>query len=188
MTSMLAFIQRVWPSLSASVHRMLARPQGLGLALAGAALLGWLGLEAWAGARGAGAASAATALGAPADPLGSGGALVGVILKLGLVIVLIYASLYLLRRWQGGPLAARLKQVAVLETTRLSPRQALHLVRAGSQVFLIGATDQSVTVLAEVEPTPETAAAPQAAPVGTFAPALARALQTPNPVLAEVER
>ena len=36
MTSMLAFIQRVWPSLSASVRRTLARPQGLGLALAGA--------------------------------------------------------------------------------------------------------------------------------------------------------
>lgn len=185
---MFAFIQRVWPGLSTQVRRTLSRPQWLGLALAGAALLGWLGLEAWAGARGVGATSAAADLGAPADPLGSGGALVGVILKLGLVIALIYASLYLLRRWQGGTFTARQKQVAVLETTRLSPRQALHLVRAGGQVFLIGATDQSVTVLAEVEPTPEAEAAPQAVPGGTFAPTLARALQTPNPALAEVER
>ncbi|MBL8055359.1 MAG: flagellar biosynthetic protein FliO, partial [Anaerolineales bacterium] len=80
--------------------------------------------------------------------LDTGRLVVDVLVKLGLVLVLIYASLYLLRRWQGGALggtglfAPRTRQVTLLETTRLSPRQALHLVRAGGQVFLLGATDQ----------------------------------------------
>jgi flagellar biogenesis protein FliO len=33
----------------------------------------------------------------------------------------------------------------------LSPKQALHLVSVGDQQFLIGATDQSVTLISPVE-------------------------------------
>ncbi|MBI3762805.1 MAG: FliO/MopB family protein [Chloroflexi bacterium] len=77
-----------------------------------------------------------------------------VVVKLGLVLALIYASLYLLRRWQGGALASARRQLAVLETARLSPRQSLHLVRVSTnsltRVWLIGATDQAVTLLSEV--------------------------------------
>lgn len=106
-----------------------------------------------------------------------GGVIVDILLKLGLVVGLIYASLFALRRWPGGLpglFAAAPKQVAVLETTRLAPRQALHLVRAGSQVFLVGATDQTLTLLAEVE----LPAAPAPAPAAEFPAALHRALNT----------
>lgn len=77
---------------------------------------------------------------------------IGVVLKLGLVIFLIYASLYLLRRWRGPLLGAPLRQISVLETTRLSPRQAMHLVKVGDRVFLVGAADQGLSMLAELEP------------------------------------
>jgi flagellar biosynthetic protein FliO len=73
-----------------------------------------------------------------------------VLLKLGLVIGLIYASLYVLKRWQGGALAGRARQVTLVETTRLSPRQALHLVKVGQRTLLIGATDASLNLLTEL--------------------------------------
>src|SRR5690606_39073560 len=52
-------------------------------------------------------------------------------------------------RWQVGRSGGLPRQVTILESTRLSPRQALHLVRVGSQVMLIGATDSSLTLLSE---------------------------------------
>ena len=77
---------------------------------------------------------------------------VSVLLKLGAVIVLIYGSLFWVRRWQGGAWAIHPKQLNIIETTRLSPRQALHIIRAGERTLLIGATDQSLTLLTELEP------------------------------------
>jgi flagellar biogenesis protein FliO len=83
------------------------------------------------------------------ETLSTAGLVFEVILKLGVVLVLIYASLYFLRRWQVGRPGGLPPQVTILETTRLSPRQALHLVRVGSQVMLIGATDHSLALLSE---------------------------------------
>jgi len=39
----------------------------------------------------------------------------------------------------------------VIETVRLSPKQALHLVTVGDRQLLIGATDQNVSLLTPVE-------------------------------------
>ncbi len=97
------------------------------------------------------------------ETVSQGGLVLDVIFKLGIVVVLIYVSLLLLKRWQdaggkmpGGILSMRMKerQLTVLETTRLSPRQALHLVKVGSQTVLIGATDQALTLLTEVDDLP----------------------------------
>ena len=85
------------------------------------------------------------------DPFANGNLLVSVVVNLGLIVLLIYGSLYLLRRWQGGNLARSARRIAVLETTRLSPKQALHLVRVGEQTLLIGASDAGLTLLSEVE-------------------------------------
>jgi flagellar biosynthetic protein FliO len=78
---------------------------------------------------------------------------ISVMLKLALVLALIYAALYVLRRWQGGGLASARRQLAVVESLRLSPRQTLHLVRVCDRVWLIGATDQALNLLAEGDPT-----------------------------------
>lgn len=139
----------------------------------GLAGLAWFGWEAAAGLGGAAQSTAA-------DPLSSGTLVLDVFVKLGLVIALIYGALFAWRRWQGGPAAVRglfaapQRQLTLLETTRLSPRQALHLVRVGGQTWLIGATDQGIALLAEVEPA-EVSPRP-AASVPPFAATLNRAL------------
>ncbi|HEX2980903.1 MAG TPA: flagellar biosynthetic protein FliO, partial [Anaerolineaceae bacterium] len=74
-----------------------------------------------------------------------------VFLKLGGVVLLIYLCYLLVRRWQGGstwkPAARRMN---VIETVHLTPRRALHLVQVGDQTLLIGATDQSVSLISTV--------------------------------------
>jgi flagellar biosynthetic protein FliO len=87
-----------------------------------------------------------------------------VLLKLVFIVALIYVSLALFRRWQGARLLTRQRQIAVVETVRLSPRQAIHLVRAGEQMLLIGATDAGLNLLADLELRPETAPAAVPAP------------------------
>jgi flagellar biosynthetic protein FliO len=77
---------------------------------------------------------------------------VNVIFKFGIVLALIYAAFYFLRRWRGGLPGVPSRRMAVIETARLSPRQAIHLVRVGNQELLIGATDQNLSLLAEIEP------------------------------------
>ncbi len=75
-----------------------------------------------------------------------------VFVKLILVIVLLYLFLYLLRAWQGKHVAGtKVRNLVIEETVRLTPRQAIHLVKAGSKSFLIGATDQNLNLIAEIE-------------------------------------
>ena len=96
------------------------------------------------------------------------------VIKLSLVLGLIYGSLYLLKRWQGTSLARPNKQVRLLETTRLTPRQGLHLVQAGDRVLLIGATDNHLTTLAEIDQNELTD--PQLIAAKPFSESLAKAM------------
>ncbi|KAA3648375.1 MAG: flagellar biosynthetic protein FliO [Chloroflexi bacterium] len=98
------------------------------------------------------------------------------IIKLILVLGLIYGSLYLLRRWQGNTLARPDKQVRLLESTRLSPRQGLHLVQAGTRVLLIGATDNSLSTLAEIDQSE--LSDPQLISAEPFSESLAKAIKS----------
>jgi flagellar biosynthetic protein FliO len=74
-----------------------------------------------------------------------------VFFKLIVVVALIYGCALLLRRWNASPARTRVRQMSVLETVHLSPRRALHLVRVGDQVLVIGATDQSVNLISEMD-------------------------------------
>jgi flagellar biogenesis protein FliO len=119
---------------------------------------------------------------ASAEPPGSGALAatwqaIGVFIKLSLVVALVFLSLSLLRRWRGGALGASNRQLAVLETIHLSPRQAIHLVRAGKQVLLVGGTDQALTLLApvEIDLRPESQAETACEPPAALAPATAPA-------------
>jgi flagellar biosynthetic protein FliO len=89
----------------------------------------------------------------PTDPLGSTPLyFVGVFIKLIGVLLLIVASAAIFRRWKNlGPKGGSVRQLHLLETVRLSPRQALHLVAIGDQHILIGATDQSIALITPVE-------------------------------------
>jgi flagellar biosynthetic protein FliO len=77
---------------------------------------------------------------------------IGVFAKLGVVLLLILACSAIFRRWsQPGSKGRKNRQMQVIETVRLSPKQALHLVTVGDRQLLIGATDQNVSLLTPVE-------------------------------------
>ncbi len=104
-------------------------------------------------------------------PFETAGMALGVFLKLALVIALIYASLYLLRRWKGILPGAPVRQLAVMETLRLSPRQSLHLVKVSDRLVLIGATDQNLSLLTEVKGELEPETSPKQAAFAPIEPA-----------------
>jgi flagellar biosynthetic protein FliO len=113
----------------------------------GLALLALLGLSSQVASGGQTSGTGLSA-GEPANLLALG---ISVLFKLGLVIVLIYASMIFLRRWRVSIPSRPNRQISVLETARLSPRQAIHLVRVKDQLLLIGATDQGLSLLTEFD-------------------------------------
>jgi len=76
---------------------------------------------------------------------------VDVIIKLGIVLLLIYLSAFLFQKFGAGVIKRRTRQMQIRETLPLSPHRALYLVQLGDRSLLIGATDQSVTLIAEIE-------------------------------------
>ena len=87
------------------------------------------------------------------DPLGSTPFyFFSAFVKLIVVLLLIVGVSIVFRRWiQPGAGINATRQMRLVETVRLSPRQALHLVVIGNQKLLIGATDQSVSLIAPIE-------------------------------------
>jgi flagellar biosynthetic protein FliO len=92
---------------------------------------------------------------APGGDVSYTGLLFNIIVKLAIVILLIYVTLLAIRRWQVGKAGIIRRQMTILETTRLSPHQAIHLVQLNQRRILIGATDQSIRLICEVEPLEE---------------------------------
>lgn len=80
---------------------------------------------------------------------GGGGALVRIVVGLGVVLAVVYGIYWLLRayaRSRGDTKAEeRDARIEVVATTTLAPTRALHLVRVGGDVVLVGATDQGIT-------------------------------------------
>lgn len=93
------------------------------------------------------------ASGSTQDPLESAPLyFVGVFVKLMVVLLLIVASSMIFRRWlQPGFVGKKTRQVQLLETVRLSPKQALHLVSVGGKQLLVGATDQGISLITQVD-------------------------------------
>ena len=108
--------------------------------------------------------------GVNSDPLASTPVyVVGVFVKLGIVLLLIVGTSMIFRRYlQPGMSGKKTRQVQLLETVRLSPKQAVHLISVGGQQLLVGATDQNISLITHVE---ADVAAPEAetlpAPSGT---------------------
>ncbi len=76
------------------------------------------------------------------------------LLALGIVIALIFAARYALRRFggrgSGVSLGRRGAVIEVLTRTSFSPRQQLALVRLGRRLVLVGSGPEGMTALAEV--------------------------------------
>ncbi len=97
----------------------------------------------------------------------------GTSLRLMAVAGLAYLGLQVLRRWLPGGGTSPGACLRVLETRKLGPRQALHLVEVEGQRLLVGATEHQLTLLAALDHEAEAGGA-QKAP--RFAPLLAQAL------------
>jgi flagellar biosynthetic protein FliO len=80
---------------------------------------------------------------------------VNVVFRLLFVLAIIYLC-YGLYRWMQNKKVIQQpkKRLAVIESVRISPRQAVHIIRVGSQEFLVGATDQAMNLISEVESAP----------------------------------
>jgi len=101
---------------------------------------------------------------------------VGVIVKLVAVLLLIVGGALILRRFQiKGGFQRNQGRLNVVETIRLSQRQAIHLVRIGNQHVLIGATDQTITMLSSVDICAEDV---QSTSPGQVQPSFSQTLQT----------
>ncbi|MDB5097549.1 MAG: Flagellar biosynthesis protein FliO [Cyanobacteria bacterium RYN_339] len=78
----------------------------------------------------------------------------GFVFKLALVIGLIFVSLGVLKKLQGGRITlpnAKGKNMVVLETANLGPQQNVHLISlGGDRLLVVGASPQGVTKLAEI--------------------------------------
>lgn len=91
---------------------------------------------------------------APQNPSGEPSSLyfAGVVVKLVGVLLLILGCGVLAVRWARNPRRlGRGGHLMVMESVRLSPKQALHLVRVGEQQFLVGATDQQISLISAVD-------------------------------------
>jgi len=118
--------------------------------------------------------------GTSGDPLGSTPAyFFGVFVKLVGVLLLIVACAVIFRRWSIiSPTGGRVRHLHLIETVRLSPKQSLHLVSVGDQQLLIGATDQTIALIAPVESSLEIKPAEASRPQSTLN--FASVLQTFN--------
>jgi len=76
--------------------------------------------------------------------------LVGVLWKLGLVVLLAYGVLWVMKRFSVRRVAGSSQQLQVLETVGLGANRSLHIDRVGPQILLIGATPQELRTLADV--------------------------------------
>ncbi|MCW2921926.1 MAG: flagellar biosynthesis protein FliO [Thermoleophilia bacterium] len=86
----------------------------------------------------------------------SGGSALRFIFGLAVVLGAIYGVHWLLKKWGQSRLqgvAGRTGVIDVVATTPLAQGRALHLVRVGDELVLVGATDQSITRIGDVDAT-----------------------------------
>ena len=95
-----------------------------------------------AGVTSAGSGSAA----APAG--GSAGAdIIRTIVGLAVVLAVIYGVYWLLKSSARAKSGRADERIGVIATTPLAPNRSLHLVRAGDELILVGATEHTITPL-----------------------------------------
>jgi flagellar biogenesis protein FliO len=66
------------------------------------------------------------------------------------LIVLGTAAIYAAKKWLPKIGMAKGKHIAVMESVQLAPNRAVHLIQVGSQRFLVGSSNESVRMLADV--------------------------------------
>ena len=72
------------------------------------------------------------------------------ILVLGIVIILIYGFFWVLKRYSGVK-AEGLDAIRILSTRPVKGDTALHLIKTGKRIFLVGSSSSSVNLLSEID-------------------------------------
>jgi flagellar protein FliO/FliZ len=84
------------------------------------------------------------------DGLGRGELFLKMMFSVVLVLVLGAAAVYMSKKVLPRITNLPGKEIRILETAHLGPRKAVHLLRIGNQRLLIGSTNESITMLADV--------------------------------------
>lgn len=100
---------------------------------------------------GGGKGQIASPAGAETDPFSTASLAFEVFFRLIIVLGLMYVFFIFLRRWQGGKTGSAKKRLSVIETLHLSPRRIMYLIRLEEREFLVGATDQAMSLIAETD-------------------------------------
>ncbi len=84
-----------------------------------------------------------------------------------LIIIIIYASVWVMKRYSTGksPVAGEL--IKIVERRHLTPKQAIYVIKVGEKHVLLGATEAGINKLCDVEiapPPPLNWAKPRAVP------------------------
>ena len=74
-----------------------------------------------------------------------------IFVKLALIIGIIYLIFYIYRWWQTKNSIIRKNRLSIKESVRFSPKQAVHILRVDNKEFLIGATDQQISLLSVID-------------------------------------
>jgi flagellar protein FliO/FliZ len=83
-----------------------------------------------------------------AASVGSAGAdVIRTVVGLAVVLAVIYGVYWLLKSSARSKAGRADERIGVIATTPLAPNRSLHLVRAGDELILVGATDHSITPL-----------------------------------------
>ena len=75
----------------------------------------------------------------------SSGAIARTIVGLAIVLAVVYGLYWLLKSAAKSRAGQTDGRIEVVATTTLAPNRALHLIRSGDELILVGATEQSVT-------------------------------------------
>ncbi|GAP22485.1 FliO/MopB family protein [Leptolinea tardivitalis] len=97
----------------------------------------------------------------PSSPFGSTGLALSVFFRWMAVIGLVYVAFIFYRKWQSGKTGTTQRRITVVERFHLSPKQSLLLIKTDDREFLVGATDASIQLIAELETSGMEPATPQ---------------------------
>jgi flagellar biogenesis protein FliO len=91
-----------------------------------------------------------------------------VLVKLTVVILLIFVAATVYKKWNRGTITESLRMMNVRETIRLTPKQGLHLVQVGDETYLVGATDQAITLISQIDIDPQAVLTNKGEPQANF--------------------
>jgi flagellar biosynthetic protein FliO len=99
-----------------------------------------------------------------------------------LIIVIIYLSVWLMKKYSGGKIAGGSGLISIVERRHLAPKQVLYLIKVGEKHLLIGASDSGLQKLSDIEDLEVKTAKPSPAlGVSRFSQALKQAKESLMP-------